>query len=116
MILRAVEQGAAELISSDVLAAEVSAAPDPDRRDFAEEALALAASRVRLTEPVIRRAGRYRKAGMKAVDALHLAAAAEGDATYFCTTGDRFLRKARAANTGDMKVVLPAELALALRL
>ena len=115
-VLREVERGAAGLLSSDVLVAESTAAADATRRDFAAESLALAASWVRLTDAVEQRARPYRSAGMRALDALHLASAVEGGADYFCTTDDRFLKKAKAANPLGVRVVTPSELALALGL
>ena len=115
-VLREVEQGAVELLSSDVLLAESSVAPDPSRRDFAEETIALATTHVRLTPEVEEWARPYRDAGMKALDALHLASAVEGEADYFCTTDDRFFKKAKAANPSGVRVVTPSELAIALGL
>jgi|SRR5690606_15894312 len=115
-VLREVERGAVDLLSSDVLVAESRGATDPTRQDFAAETAALAASSVRLTSAVEARARPFREAGMKALDALHLASAVEGNADYFCTTDDRFLKKAKAANTSSVRVVTPSELALALGL
>ena len=115
-IIRGVERGVVRLLSSDVLTAESSDAPDRTRRDFAGEILALAYSVVHLTPSVEAQARPYREAGMKAFDALHLASAVAGGAEYFCTTDDRFFRKARAANPQTLRVVTPSELAIALGL
>lgn len=115
-IIREVERGAIDLLSSDVLVAESSATSDRTRRDFADEILALARSVVRLTPAVEARAQPYRDTGMKALDALHLASAVESGADFFCTTDDRFFRKAAAANTLNLRVVTPPELAIELGL
>lgn len=41
---------------------------------------------------------------MKTLDALHLASAVTGDADYFCSCDDRFVKKAQAVETGLTKV------------
>ncbi|GAB5536266.1 MAG: hypothetical protein Rubg2KO_25150 [Rubricoccaceae bacterium] len=115
-VLREIQKGTVELLNSDVLIAESRAAPDPTRCDFAAETLALASSTVQLTPNVEDRARPFRSAGMKAVDALHLASAVEGGVDFFCTTDDRFFRKAEAANTSGVRVVVPSDLAVALGL
>ena len=43
-MIREVERGAVDLLTSDVLVAESTAAADPTRRDFAAETLGLASS------------------------------------------------------------------------
>jgi len=48
--------------------------------------------------------------GIKPLDALHLASAVEAKADYFCTCDDRFLKRAKAVDTGQTKVVSPLEL------
>jgi predicted nucleic acid-binding protein len=48
--------------------------------------------------------------GIKPLDALHLASAVSAQADYFCTCDDRFLRRAKEAETGLVKVVSPLEL------
>ena len=115
-VLREVERRAVRLLTSDVLSAEGAAAPDPTRRDFALETLGLAVSAVPLTDAVVNRARTYRDAGVQSVDALHLASAVEGGADFFCTTDDRFLKRARTANTAGVRVVTPPDLAVALGL
>jgi hypothetical protein len=41
---------------------------------------------------------------------LSLASEVEAKADYFCTCGDRFLKRAKAVDTGQTKVVSPLEL------
>lgn len=48
--------------------------------------------------------------GIKPRDALHLASAVEATADYFCTCDDRFLKRAKTADTLQPKVVFPLEL------
>ena len=115
-VIEQVERGRVDLLSSDVLVAESTAALDPTRRDFAAETLKLADSVVPLDSAVEDRGRPYRAEGVKAIDALHLASAVVGGADFFCTTDDRFLRKATGANTAGVRVVTPLELAVALGL
>lgn len=115
-VIREVERGSVDLLTSDVLVAESTAATDPTRRDFAAETLGLAASSVPLTREIEDRAGLYEDVGIKAVDALHLASAVEGAADHFCTTDDRFFAKASGADTAAVRIVTLSELAIALGL
>ncbi|MEM8557655.1 MAG: PIN domain-containing protein [Bacteroidota bacterium] len=114
--LDAIEAGDADLTTSTALRVEVGRIQNRTRRDFISNALALASRNVRATPEVRALARSYRQAGMKPLDALHLASAVEGGADYFCTTDDRLLKKARAANTQGTRVVDPFELASALSL
>jgi hypothetical protein len=50
----------------------------------------------RSQEYIERRSAQFVQAGVKALDALHLAAAEAGKADYFCTCDDRFLRRAKS--------------------
>ena len=59
---------------------------------------------------VFERTRRFEADGMKPLDALHLASAVIAKADYFCTCDDRFLRRAKAAETRQTKVVSPLEL------
>lgn len=56
------------------------------------------------------RAQTFIDAGIKPLDALHLAAAVEAQADFFCTCDDRLLEKTRSLNTAPTKVVSPLEL------
>ena len=99
-IIAAVEAGRLQLVTSVPLRAESGAATDTTRRDFAEEALALAEVDASLSDEVEEQARRFEELGMKPLDALHVASAMAVEANYFCTTDDRLLKKARTANTG----------------
>jgi predicted nucleic acid-binding protein len=63
-----------------------------------------------IDEQIAMRARVFVQHGIKATDALHLAAAKAAGANYFCTCDDRFLR--RALTIGDLQtgVVSPLEL------
>jgi hypothetical protein len=76
------------------------------RRGFAKEALVKAGRSVQVDQ----RARSNAKQGIKPLDALHLVGAVEGGADLFCTCEDRFLKRAKAADTGRTRLVSPLEL------
>ena len=109
-IIAAIEVGELDLASSDVLRFETENNPLAARRDYARSILALANVDTASTPEVAVRARRYEQAGLKPLDAVHLASAVVVGADFFCTVDDNLLRKARAANTGTIRVVSPLEL------
>jgi hypothetical protein len=109
-ILAHCELGKAKLISSDALVFENDRTPDVFRRGFATQAIAKAAVFVRTNDGIKQLAQSYVSAGIKPLDALHLASSIEGGAHYFCTCDDRLLKKARTMQTGGTKIVSPLEL------
>lgn len=109
-VLALCESGEIDLIASDALTFEIDANPDSVRQDFATQVVAMATQFVQAADPVRDRAQTYVDAGIKPLDALHLASAVEGQANFFCICDDRFLKKARSVNTGLTKVVSPLEL------
>jgi len=109
-IVGAAESNELDLASSDVLRFETENNPIPARRDFARRVLALATADTATTPEVAEWAKRYEQAGMKPLDAVHLASAVAVEADFFCTVDDSFLSKARTANTGPTRVVSPVEL------
>ena len=115
-VLAAVEGGSAELMTSTALRVEFGRVRNRSRSDFAAATLVLASRDVRASQAVRALARMYGRGGVKPFDALHLASAVEGGADYFCSTDDRLLKKAAAANTRDTRVVDPLELAAALSL
>ena len=110
-ILRICQAGRLEIIGSEVLHFELRNNPDPVRREYAEGVLKRATIFQPTSDQVELRAGRLRAAGLKPIDALHLASALEADADYFCTCDDRLVKRARSADTGRTRVLLPVELA-----
>lgn len=109
-VLALCESGNADLIASDALVFETDANPDAVRRDFATQALSKAAQFVATNEQIKSRAETYIAAGVKALDALHLASAIEAQSDFFCTCDDRLLNKARSLDVTRTKVVAPLEL------
>ncbi|MEW5930001.1 MAG: PIN domain-containing protein [Gemmatimonadota bacterium] len=109
-VLALCESGDVELLSSDALAYESERNPHPFRRSFTEEVLSKAKQAIEATTAVEQRARRFEAAGIKPLDALHLASAVEAGADYFCTCDDKFLRRAKLLDTGGTRVVSPFEL------
>jgi predicted nucleic acid-binding protein len=111
-VLALCESGKTDLIASDAHVFESDANPDAVRRDFAVQALAKATQFVKTDDELKARAQTFIAAGIKPLDALHLASAIAAEANFFCTCDDRFLKKARSLNTAPTKVVSPLELVL----
>jgi predicted nucleic acid-binding protein len=109
-VLTLCEAGQVELMTSDTLVFELEHNPDPVRKEYALKVLANARGFIPADEHVEARARAFQAAGIKPVDALHLASAVEAKADYFCTCDDRFLKRAKAVDTGQTKVVSPLEL------
>jgi hypothetical protein len=102
--------GAAGLASSDALVFEAGQNPHPGRRAHAEAVLASAVARQALTPATEVRAAELVAAGLRPLDALHLASAEAAGANYFCTCDDRLLRRARVVATPPLRAVAPLEL------
>ena len=109
-ILSLCEAGEIDLVSSETLLFETRRNPNMTRRQYALEVLSKAATFVVLSEKTESRARVLTAAGVKPLDALHLASAEEAKADYLCTCDDRFLRRARAVENVRVRVVSPIEL------
>jgi predicted nucleic acid-binding protein len=83
--------------------------PHPQRRTFVSEVLKTAPEHIALSDTVTQRAQLFISQGVKAIDALHLAAAELATVDYFCTCDDRLLRRARALPDLEFKSVSPIE-------
>jgi predicted nucleic acid-binding protein len=108
-ILRLCELGEVEIVSSEALLFEIKRNPNMTRRQFALEALLGARTSVALNEQVEERAKELNRAGIKPLDALHLASAEEAAVDYLCTCDDRFLKQAQVMKGLKVKVVSPIE-------
>jgi predicted nucleic acid-binding protein len=82
-ILRLVESGDLDLLSSDVLEFEFSRIPAARRQARANELLKLASQFLDLNDEIEFEAETFVSAGIKPVDALHLASASWAKADYF---------------------------------
>ena len=70
-----IEQQKLDLVNSEVLLYELGNTPDNERIDFGKKVLSLCGETVPLTDRIIEKAQEFEKAGIKPVDALHLAVA-----------------------------------------
>lgn len=109
-LLGLIDAGELELVSSSALAIEHSRNPQFGRRVFTEWVLSLATELVPIDPDVEQRSQQYQAVGMKEFDAAHLACAVQAGVDFICTCDDRFLRRARKADTGLTRVVSPLEL------
>ncbi len=110
-ILELVESGHLELLSSEALQFEVDQTPDADRKASVREILELASHTILLVDEIEAHAESLIKAGIKPMDALHLASASRAQADYFCTCDDRLLKKCQKLTTIAVAVVSPLQLA-----
>jgi hypothetical protein len=104
------ESGQAGLISSDALVFEAEQAPSAHRKGHALAILGKAVRFVGLSPQIEQQANTLMQAGLKPLDAFHLACAVEAAADYFCTCDDRLLRRGRAVLSGPPKIVSPLDL------
>ena len=109
-VLTLCEAGQVELMTSDTLMFELERNPHPVRKEYALKVLTRATVFIQIDNQIEERARALQAEGIKPVDALHLASAVAAKADYFCTCDDRFLKRAKAVDTGQTKVVSPLEL------
>jgi predicted nucleic acid-binding protein len=105
-----VEGGVVDLVSSEVLDFEVRRNPRPERRAYALAVLTRAENYVQLDDTIESRAITFESAGLKPLDALHLAAAEASEADYFCTTDDGILNRGAEIADLQIRVISPVEL------
>lgn len=108
------ESGRLGLVASATHEIENRRNPYPDRLTHASDVLAIARRYVPTTAEVADRAAEYERAGIKRLDALHLASAVVSGADFLCTTDDSLLRRGRGTETGATSVVSPLDLIQAL--
>lgn len=109
-ILELVESGHLELLSSETFEFEIDRIPDPDRQARAREILALANQTIELVDEIEAQANEFVRAGIKPMDALHLASASWTKADYFCTCDDKLLKRSKKLKTLAVAVVSPLQL------
>lgn len=108
------ESGHFELVSSQALIFEASPISVPERKAYVLSILSKANLFLQTSKQVEKRAEVFVTSGIKPLDALHLAFSVEAKADYFCTCDDRFLRRAKEADTLQTKIVSPLELIMEL--
>ncbi len=104
------EAGELELVSSFASVFEAKRIPLAERRTYILEMLSKANVYIERNSSIDNQAQQFVEVGIKPLDALHLAAAVAAQADYFCTCDDRFLRRAKDAETQSTQVVSPLEL------
>lgn len=109
VILQLIENKEIELATSTVVAYENSRNPSPHRRQWLERVLLLAIINQMVDESIRYRALILENQGIKALDALHAAAAESANADYFITCDDRFLRRYKRLARHPMTVCDPTE-------
>jgi len=81
------------VIGSDAIDLEILKMPDKDKRLMVQILSTIIDEHVRVDAGVERRALELKKAGLKAMDALHVACAEKGKAKILLTTDDNLLSK-----------------------
>lgn len=93
-ILRWMQQGGIQWISSEALVEEIDRNPYVERRLENTALLSLAFESVEVDDSIASRAANLRIAGYGAYDALHLACAEAARVDVLLTTDDEFVRRA----------------------
>ncbi len=95
-LLRTVEEGRLEWVSSEVVLFEVTRTPDEARREALLSLVRRAGLTIALSEEIGRRARSLRRQGLRDLDALHLATAEAGGVAVLVTTDNGFVRTVAA--------------------
>lgn len=104
------EAGQLEIVSSPALVFEAEQIKLAARKAYTLNILSKANIFSQATRQIETKTQVFIDLGIKPLDALHLALSVESKADYFCTCDDRFLRRAKEANTLTTRVVSPLEL------
>lgn len=108
-IIALADIGQIELLSSEALLYEGEHSSLPIRKEHTSAVLAKAKSTLYVTEKEKSRAVAIMKAGIRPLDALHIALAESGSVDYFCTCDDRLLRNAKKVKDLAVKVLNPID-------
>jgi predicted nucleic acid-binding protein len=96
------------VIGSDAIDYEITKMPDNDKRLMVQILSTMHDAHVKVDAGVERRAVELKRAGLKPMDALHVACAEKGKAEILLTTDDNLLSKAlKNQRTLKVKVVNP---------
>lgn len=104
------DMGKVELLSSEALLYEGEQGSLPIRKEHTLSVLAKAKDIVHVSREEVQRAAGLEGFGIKPLDALHLTLAETGNADYFCTCDDKFLRNAKKIENLTVKIINPVDL------
>lgn len=107
LILKRIETGEWQWVSSEALEFEITQTPDAERRARLILMLSGASHTVSIEEKEEKRAQELAGLGFRSFDALHLACAESGAADIFLTTDNRMIRQAARASTIFVRVENP---------
>jgi predicted nucleic acid-binding protein len=91
-LLRAVDEGGLEWVSSEVVLFEILKTPDEVRREILLSLVRRAGPTIALSDDIGKRARELREQGLRDLDALHLASAEAAGAGVLVTTDNGFVR------------------------
>ena len=99
LVLSQIEARDHDWVSSESLRHELRRIQDPLRREQLASLPGFAREEIKIDDAILRRAQGLERLRFDAYDALHLASAEVGRVTWFLTTDDRLLRRARRLGT-----------------
>lgn len=99
-----------ELMTSETPQFELDRNPHPVRKAYALDVLAKATVSIETDTQIEEQARTFQAEGIKPMDALHFASAVVAKADYFCACDDPFMKRTKAVNTRQTKVISPIEL------
>ena len=105
LILQMIDAGSVSLVRSSVLDYENSRNPFPSRRRWVERCLAKARFYQRVDRDIRTRAEELEEAGVRSLDALHIACAEAAQSSLFLTGDDRLT----SHYEGELKVMNPVD-------
>ena len=112
-ILTDIDSGNFKLILSEVTEIENSKNPDYLVKIRVDELISKADRKIKVNATTRKQARIFENAGLKGMDALHLAAAIQGKVDFFVTCDDFFLKKAKkVASNQAIKIMNPIEYVL----
>ena len=94
-IVRSVEDGEWEWISSEAVAYEINRTPNEERQERLWSLESCSTERLQLTDSILQQAEQLQHLGFTTYDALHLTFAASADVDIFLTTYDKLLKHAQ---------------------
>ena len=103
IVLKDIQQGRHDMVTSEIIEVENENNPDTEERANVENLLRLAHRRVAMTAKEISRAEYLASLGFSAYDSFHIACAESGSADYLLSTDDKMVGLA-AKHRGKLAV------------